>query len=145
MGLNAPNELLGQFSTVLQQLTSSIQGNAPLSYNPVPIGNANLEADDPSDALSKVSIQQQKNDTAASATPLTPFSRAISGAVTTSTVGHTPQLGAVSLPPVTPRIRDKIISGEFVYFATLLPNTMFSGSTGTETLKSLNCSVNPYG
>ena len=48
-----------------------------------------------------------------------------------------PQPGTILLPPVTPWIRDKIISGEFVNFATPLPNAMFSGSTGTKTSKSL--------
>ena len=42
--------------SVATQLTSAIQGNTSLPYNPVPIGNTNLEADDPSDALSEVSI-----------------------------------------------------------------------------------------
>ena len=55
-GLNALNELLGQLSSVIQQLTSAIHGNTPLPYNPVPIGNANLGADDSSDALSELSI-----------------------------------------------------------------------------------------
>ena len=143
--LNPSNKLLGQLSSVLQQLTSAIQGSTSLPYNPIPIGNANLEADDPSGALSKVSIQLQKIDTAACATPLTSVTRAISGAITTSTVGHTPQLGTVSLLPVTPRIRDKIISGEFVNFAKLLPNAMFLGSTGMETSKSLTVQLTPLG
>ena len=110
-GLYAPNELLGQLSSIVQQLTSAIRGNTPLPYNPVLIGDTNLDADDPSDALSEVSIQQQRNDTTASAMPPT--------SVTTSTVGQMLQPGTISLPPVTPRIRDKIISGEFVDFATL--------------------------
>ena len=136
-GHDAPNELLGQLSSIVQQLTSAIQGNTPLPYNPVPIGDTNLEADDPSDALSEVSIQQQQNYTAASAMPPT--------SVTTSTVGQMLQPGTVSLPPVTPRIREKIISGEFIDFATLLPNAMFSGSTGTETSKSLTVQLTPVG
>ena len=65
--------------------------------------------------------------------------------VTTSTIGQMLQPGTVSLPPVTPRIRDKIISGEFVNFATLLPNAMFSGSTGTEASKSLTVQLTPVG
>ena len=136
-GHDALNELLGQLSSIVQQLTSAIQGNTPLPYNPVPIGDTNLEADDPSDALSEVSIQQQQNYTAASAMPPT--------SVTTSTVGQMLQPGTVSLPPVTPRIREKIISGEFIDFATLLPNAMFSGSTGTETSKSLTVQLTPVG
>ena len=109
-GLNATNELLGQLSRVLQQLTLAIQGSTSLPYNPVPIGNANLEADDPSDALSELSIQQQQNDTAACATSPTSVTRAISGAITTSTVSHTPQLRTVSLPSVTPWIRLSLVS-----------------------------------
>ena len=55
-GHDAPNELLGQLSSIVQQLTSAIQGNTPLPYNPISIGDTDLEADDPSDALSEVSI-----------------------------------------------------------------------------------------
>ena len=68
--------------------------------------------------------------------------RTIPGAVTTTTVGRTPQLGTVSLPAVTPQIRDKIISGEFVDLAALLLNAMFSGNTETETSKVPHCSIN---
>ena len=90
-GRDSLNELLGQLSSIVQQLTWAVQGNTPLPYNPIPIGDTNLEADDPSDALSEVSIQQQKNDTAASAMPPT--------LVNTSTVGQMLQPGTVSLPP----------------------------------------------
>ena len=110
-----------------------MQGNATLPYNPIPISNAPLQADDPSDALSEISIQQQHDTVPCSASG----TRKIHGAVTTMTVGCTPQLGTVSLPPVTPRIKDQIISGEFINLATLLPNAMFSGTTGTEASKSL--------
>ena len=100
VGLNAPNKLLGQLSNVLQQLTLAMQGNTTLPYKPVPISNAPLQVEDHSDALSEVSIQQQQHDTVPCATSGT---RTIPGAVTTTTVGRTPQLGTVSLPPVTPR------------------------------------------
>ena len=44
----------------------------------------------------------------------------------------------VSLPAVPPRIKEKIISGEFVDLAILLPKAMFSGNTELpETSKSL--------
>ena len=119
-----------------------MQGNATLPYNPVPISNAPLQADNPSDALSEISIQQQRHDTVPCATS---GSRTIPGAVTTTTVSRSPQLGTVSLPPVTPRIKDKIISGEFIDLATLLPNAMFSGTTGTETSKSFTAQLTPVG
>ena len=51
----------------------------------------------------------------------------------------------MSLPPVTPQIRDKVISGELVDFATLLPNATFLGNTGTETTKSLTVQLTPVG
>ena len=34
-----------------------------------------------------------------------------------------------NLPPVPPKIRERIIRGEYIDFVTLLPKTMFSGST----------------
>ena len=142
VGLSAPNKLLGQLSNVFQQLTSAMQGNTTLPYNPVSTSNAHLQADDPSYVLSEVSIQQQLHNTVPCAKSGT---RTIPGAVTTMTVGRTPQLGSVSLSPVTPWIRDKIISGEFVDLATLLLNAMFSGTTGTETSKSLTAQLTPVG
>ena len=42
-------------------------------------------------------------------------------------------------------IWDKIISNELVNFATLLPNAIFLGSTGMETLKSLTIQLTPVG
>ena len=57
----------------------------------VPIGKAHLEANDPSDVLSEVSIQQQQHNTVASATPLTLVTRTIPGVVTTTTASYTPQ------------------------------------------------------
>ena len=42
-----------------------------------------------------------------------------------------------SLPPVPPRIRDRIVRGEFVDFASLLPKAMFSGGSEPETHRSL--------
>ena len=49
----------------VQLLTSAMQGNAPLLYNAFQyVRNSTLEADDPSDALSEASIQQQHNHTA---------------------------------------------------------------------------------
>ena len=42
----------------------------------------------------------------------------------------------VSLPPVTARLREKIISGEFVDFNSLLSKAMFSGNQPPESTKS---------
>ena len=55
-------------------------------------------------------------------------------------MGHTVLPGAqpdVSLPLVPPQMKEKIISGEFIDLATLLPKAMFSGSTELETSRSL--------
>ena len=56
----------------------------------VSILNAPPAADDLSDALSKVSIQQQHTDTTASVKLPTSVYRTIPGSVTTTSVGHTP-------------------------------------------------------
>ena len=42
-----------------------------------------------------------------------------------------------SLPPVPPRIRDRIVRSEFVDFANLLPKAMFSGGSEPEICRSL--------
>ena len=43
----------------------------------------------------------------------------------------------VSLPLVPLRMKNKVISGEFIDLATLLPKVMVSGSTEQETSRSL--------
>jgi len=50
-----------------------------------------------------------------------------------------------SLPPVPPRIKEKIISGEFIELATLLPKAMFSGSGEPETSRPLTLHLTPTG
>ena len=42
----------------------------------------------------------------------------------------------VSLPPVPPRMKEKIISGKFTNLATLLPKAIFLGTTEPETSRS---------
>ena len=48
-----------------------------------------------------------------------------------------PTVNQPSLPPVPPRIRDRIVCGEFVDFASLLPKAMFSDGLEPETRRSL--------
>ena len=88
-----------------------MQDIAPLPNNLPLIGSIYLETDDPLDTLSGVSIQQQWNDTVASVTPPTSVTWTILAAVTTITVSHTPQLGTMSLPPITPlMIKSPLVS-----------------------------------
>lgn len=54
-------------------------------------------------------------------------------------------LPAMSLPPVPPRIKERIIAGEFIEFSTLLPKAMFSGNSDPETPKSLTVQFPPTG
>ena len=96
------------------------------------INNTTPEGDDSTpetDTLSEVSDEQQQN--------------------TTTSFSVTPPLSAtmpnVSLPPVPPRTKEKIISGEFINLATLLPKAMFLGSTEPETFKSLTVHLTPTG
>ena len=73
---------------------------------------------DYTDALSETSGQQ---------IPCTSFGS--TPIVAPTYMGHTVLCGAytnVSLPPVTPRMKEKIIRGDFIYLATLLPESMFS-------------------
>ena len=54
-------------------------------------------------------------------------------------MGHTVLPGAqpdVSLPLVPPQMKEKIISGELIDLATLLPKAMFSRNTEPETSRS---------
>ena len=48
-----------------------------------------------------------------------------------------------SLPPVPPRIRDRIIRGEFIDFSSLLPKAMFTGGLEPETNRSFTLHVSP--
>ena len=152
----APQDVLCQLSNVLQQLTSTMQANAPLPYHTNSVHNATTstpEADDLTDALSEASIQQQLTHTPSSVT--LPINRTLPGTVTATsntrtlpgivTTTNVATRSDVSLPPVPPRIKEKIISGEFVDLATLLPSAMFSGSTGAETSKSLTVQLTPLG
>ena len=100
------------------------------------INNTTPEGDDSTpdtDALSEVSDKQQHNTT-------TSFSVMPPAVVNnTNAVCYTPlsaTVPTVSLPPVPPRIKEKIISGEFIDLATLLPMAMFLGSIEPETPKS---------
>ena len=149
----SPQEVLCQLLNVQLQLTNTMQANASLPRNtdstPVtPIGNdSTQEADDSNDALSEASIEQQQTDPPANI-PLATSSAVTLPATTSTNVGHVPQMGTqfdVSLPPVPPRVKEKIISGEFVDFATLLPSAMFLGSIGTDTSKSLTVQLTPMG
>ena len=66
----------------------------------------------------------------------------------TNAVCYTPlsaTMPNVSLPPVPPRIKEKIISGVFIDLAILLPKAMFWGSTEPETSKSLTVHLTPTG
>lgn len=51
----------------------------------------------------------------------------------------------VNLPPVPPRIKEKITAGEFIEFSILLPKAIFSGSSDPEVLKSLTVQFTPTG
>ena len=48
-----------------------------------------------------------------------------------------PTINQPSLPQEPPRIRDRIVYGEFVDFASLLPKAMFFGGSEPETCRSL--------
>ena len=137
--------MLNQLSNALQHLTSSMQANdTPATGNaestrivedgtlndqpPLTVENSTPNVDY-TDALSEASGQQPPG-TSFGSTPL---------AVPTY-MGRTVLPGGhpdVSLPPVPPRTKEKIISGEFMDLATLLPKAMFSGSTELETSRSL--------
>ena len=141
-----PQEMIRQLSDVLTHLTNAIQvsdppqatGSTPNSNNTTPEGD---DSTPDTDALSEVSDEQQHNTTSS-------FSVMPPAVVNnTNAVCYTPlsaTVPTVSLPPVPPRIKEKIISGEFIDLATLLPKAMFLGSE-PETSKSLMVHLTPTG
>ena len=120
-----PQEVLRQLSTVLQQLTTSIQPSKVT--NPPQHREAEM--------LSEASNHQQ-----------TTIHDAFMHRSKTDVTGEylTETTPGVSLPPVPPRIKERITAGEFIEFSTLLPKAMFSGSSDPEVPKSLT-SVYPHG
>ena len=133
-----PQEMIRQLSDVLTHLTNAIQVlDSPQVTGSTPnINNTTPEGDDSTpetDALSEVSDEQQQNTTIS-------FSVMPPAVVNnTNAVCYTPlstTMPNVSLPPVPPRIKEKIISGEFIDLVILLPKAMFWGSTAPETSKS---------
>ena len=142
-----PQEMIRQLSDVLTHLTNAIQvSDPPQATGSTPnINNTTPEGDDSTpdtDALSEVSDEQQHNT-------ITSFSVMPPAVVNkTNAVCYTPlsaTVPTVSLPPVPPRIKEKIISGEFIDLATLLPKAMFLGSIEPETSKSLTAHLTPTG
>lgn len=104
------------------------------------VNNSTPVAVDPTNALSEASEWQHQSGPLFSATPLTLVTTTLPTAATTNVVCHTALPGVcpdVLLLPVLPRIKENIISGEFVYLATLLPSAMFLGSAEVETSRSL--------
>ena len=148
-----PHEVLNQLSSALQHLTSSMQAdNTPAPGNaestrtvenstlnavsPLIVENSTPNVDN-TDALSEVSGQQLPGTLSSSTPTVVPtyMSRTV-------LPGPHPD---VSLPLVPPRMKEKIISGEFVDLATLLPKAMFSGSTEPETSRSLTVQLTTAG
>ena len=108
--------------------TRITEDGTPNDQPPLTVENSTPNVDY-TDALSEASGRQPPG-TSFGSTPI---------AVPTY-MGRTVLPGAhpdVSLPPVPPRTKEKIISGEFIDLATLLPKAMFSGSTELETSRSL--------
>ena len=141
-----PQEMIRQLSDVLTHLTNAIQvSDPPQATGSTPnINNTTPEGDDSTsdtDALSEVSDEQHNTTTSFSVMPPAVVNN-------TNAVCYTPlsaTVPTVLLPPVPPRIKEKIISGEFIDLATLLPKAMFLGSIEPETSKSLTVHLNPTG
>ena len=121
-----PLELLFQLYTVLQQLTRSIH------LSKVTNPPQHTEAD----TLSEASDQQQ-----------TAIRDAFVHRSETDVIGGymLETSAGVSLPPVSLRIKERIMAGEFIEFSTLLPKAMFSGSSDPEVPKSLTVQFTPTG
>ena len=115
-----------------------MQANAllPRNTDSTPVtpnaNNSTQEADDSNDALSEASIEQQQTDPPANV-PFSTSSATTLPATTSTNVGHVPQMGTrfdVSLPPAPPRVKEKIISGEFVDLPHYYPAPCFRVASG---------------
>ena len=141
-----PQEMIRQLSDVLTHLTNAIQvSDPPQATGSTPnINNTTPEGDDSTsdtDALSEVSDEQHNTTTSFSVMPPAVVNN-------TNAVCYTPlsaTVPTVLLAPVPPRIKEKIISGEFIDLATLLPKAMFLGSIEPETSKPLTVHLTPTG
>jgi len=123
-----PHKVIHQLSSVLYHLTTTIQA-ATLQQH---LTHSTPDADDSTEALSYVSEHQQNPTSALQDTPPT----VVSNSYTHHTPASTTKSGT-SLPPGPPRIKEKIISGEFIDLATLLPKAIFSSSSESETSRSI--------
>ena len=112
--------------------TRTIEDGTPNDESLLTVENSTLNVDY-TDGLSEASGQQPPG-TSFGSTPI----------AVPNYMGHTLLPGAhpdVSLPPVPPRTKEKIISSEFIVLATLLPKAMFPGSTELEASRSLTVQV----
>ena len=127
-------ELVSQLSNVIQLLTTSLSGSAPINSTQPQGPPPNEES---AEVLSEVSdnppntVNPCISTTANLYTPTTepPFSAT--------------QNSPVSLPAVPSRLKDKIISGEFIDFTSLLSRAMFSGTQSVEPSKFITFYLNP--
>ena len=124
-------ELVSQLSNVIQLLTTSLSGNAPINSTQ-PQGP--LPNEDSAEVLSEVSDNPP--------TLLIRVSAPLHTGTTKPPFSAT-QNSPVSLPAVPSRLKDKIISGEFIDFTSLLSRAMFSGTQSVEPSKFITFYLNP--
>ena len=173
--INVPRQIMEQLSLFFQQFNNAIPITSmdTAGNNPPSAGDTTHDIDDslsvasnqPAAPISQhLSIAYTTSNPAVTATVPT-FSQATTTQPFTST--SVPALGQptanqllmstsaplfaqhianqTSSPPVPPRIQDRIVRGEFVDFASLLPKAMFSGALEPETGRSLTVQLAPSG
>ena len=127
-------ELISQLSSVIQLLTTSLSGNAPISN---PHTQAATPNDSSAEVLSEASDNLTMNPPPATVVMDNPRTSA------TDPLFSATQSPTVSLPAVPSRLKDKIISGELIDFTLLLSKAMFSGTHSSEPSKCITVHLNP--
>ena len=134
-------QLISQLSNVIQLLTNSLSGSASINTQPQAIP----PNEDSTEVLSEASDNPPLIVPPATATTINPRVSITANPLTNTTESplHTTLSPPVSLPAVPSRLREKIISGEFIDFTSLLSKAMFSGTQASEPPRLITVQLNP--
>ena len=126
---------------MIQLLTNSLSGSASINTQPQAIP----PNEDSTEVLSEVSDNPPLIVPPATATTINPRVSITANPLTNTTESplNTTLSPPVSLPAVPSRLREKIISGEFIDFTSLLSKTMFSGTQASEPPRLITVQLNP--
>ena len=126
---------------MIQLLTNSLSGSASINTQPQAIP----PNEDSTEVLSEVSDNPPLIVPPATTTTINPRVSITANPLTNTTESplNTTLSPPVSLPAVPSRLREKIISGEFIDFTSLLSKAMFSGAQASEPPRLITVQLNP--